>query len=224
MTLPIAAADLRKDYDEVVALHDFSFKGQAGDLVALVGHNGSGKSTFLRLAAGLLEPSGGTVTIGDAPAGSLDARAELSFVPDEPVLYDDLSVNEHIEYLGRLHGCGDWPERADGLLDALRLTDRADDLPARFSRGLRQKTSLVLGLLRPFAVLLIDEPFVGLDPSGQRALTELLVGAAGEGACVVVATHQLGFLDRATRCVGLRDGEVAFSGKVDMKKVNQLLG
>ena len=113
MTTPIAAAALRKDYDEVVALHDFTFKGRAGELVALVGHNGSGKSTFLRLAAGLLEPSGGGVTIGGAPAGSLDARAELSFVPDEPVLYDDLSVNEHIEYIGRLHGCGDWPERAE---------------------------------------------------------------------------------------------------------------
>ncbi len=224
MTTPIIAERLTKTYDELAALSEFSFTARAGDLVALVGHNGSGKSTFLRLAAGLLEPTDGQVRISGAPAGSLDARAELSFIPDEPVLYDDLSVREHIEYIGRLHGYDEWPERADDLIDALGLTARADDLPSRFSRGLRQKTSLVLGLVRPFSVLMIDEPFVGLDPAGQHALTELLIETAAAGACVIVATHQLEFLEHASRCVGLRDGEVAFSGRVDLAKVRSLLG
>ena len=224
MTTPIIAERLTKTYDELAALSDFSFTARAGELIALVGHNGSGKSTFLRLAAGLLEPTDGQVRISGAPAGSLDARAELSFIPDEPVLYDDLSVREHIEYIGRLHGYDEWPDRADDLIDALGLTTRADDLPSRFSRGLRQKTSLVLGLVRPFSVLMIDEPFVGLDPAGQHALTELLIETAAAGACVIVATHQLEFLEHASRCVGLRDGEVAFSGAVDLAKVRSLLG
>ncbi len=224
MTTPIIAERLTKTYDELAALSEFSFKAHAGDLVALVGHNGSGKSTFLRLAAGLLEPTDGQVRISGAPAGSLDARAELSFIPDEPVLYDDLSVREHVEYIGRLHGYDEWPDRADDLIDALGLTTRADDLPSRFSRGLRQKTSLVLGLVRPFSALMIDEPFVGLDPAGQHALTELLIETAAAGACVIVATHQLEFLEHASRCVGLRDGEVAFSGAVDLAKVRSLLG
>ena len=103
MTTPIIAERLTKTYDELAALNEFSLTTRAGELIALVGHNGSGKSTFLRLAAGLLEPTDGQVRIGGAPAGSLDARAELSFIPDEPVLYDDLSVREHIEYIGRLH-------------------------------------------------------------------------------------------------------------------------
>lgn len=220
----LEARQLGKQYDELVALEDFTITGHPGELIALVGHNGSGKSTFLRLAAGLLEPSEGEVNICSAPAGSLDARAELSFIPDEPVLYDDLSVNEHIEYIGRLHGVDDWPEIADELLDALNLTDRADDLPSQFSRGLRQKTSLVLGLVRPFSVLMIDEPFVGLDPAGQHALREILVETAAGGACVVVATHQLEFLDHATGCIGLRDGHVAFSGAVDLPRIHALLG
>lgn len=224
MTTPIIAERLTKTYDELAALSDFSFTARAGELIALVGHNGSGKSTFLRLAAGLLEPTDGQVRISGAPAGSLDARAELSFIPDEPVLYDDLSVREHVEYIGRLHGYDEWPDRADDLIDALGLTARADDLPSRFSRGLRQKTSLVLGLVRPFSVLAIDEPFVGLDPAGQNALTELLIETAAAGACVIVATHQLEFLEHASRCIGLRDGEVAFSGPVDLAKVRSLLG
>lgn len=220
----LVADELSKEYGGVIALADFKLSVEPGDLVALVGHNGSGKSTFLRLVAGLLEPSDGVLVVANAPAGSLKARSEVSFVPDEPVLYDDLSVNEHIEFTARLHGELDWPERADALLDLLGLTSRADDLPSRFSRGLRQKTSLVLGLVRPFSILLIDEPFVGLDPSGQTALTELLVEAASAGAAVLVATHQLSFLEHATRCVALRDGHTEFEGKVDVGRIQSLLG
>ena len=124
MTIPLIAEHLGKAYDDLDALANFNLTCKPGELIALVGHNGSGKSTFLRLAAGLLEPTEGEVRIGGAPAGSLDARAELSFIPDEPVLYDDLSVNEHIEYIGRLHGFEEWPERADALLDALGLAAR----------------------------------------------------------------------------------------------------
>lgn len=220
----LVADDLSKEYGDVVALANFKLSVEPGELIALVGHNGSGKSTFLRLVAGLLEPSDGVLVVANANAGSLKARSEVSFIPDEPVLYDDLSVNEHIEFTARLHGELDWPERADALLEVLGLAHRADDLPSRFSRGLRQKTSLVLGLVRPFSILLVDEPFVGLDPSGQAALTELLVEAASAGAAVLVATHQLSFLEYATRCVALRDGNTEFSGKVDIARIQTLLG
>ena len=147
----------------------------------------------------------------------------MSFIPDQPSLYDDLSVNEHIEYVARLHGLDGRPDTADELLELLELDGRADDLPARFSRGLRQKTSVLLGLVRPFAVLLVDEPFVGLDPSGQRTLVELVEGAVAAGAAVLLATHQLTFLDRATRCIALSDGRVAYSGPVDRAVITDLL-
>ena len=119
--MPVLVADeLTKEYGDVVALADFKLSVEPGELVALVGHNGSGKSTFLRLVAGLLEPTDGVLVVANAPAGSLKARAEVSFVPDQPVLYDDLSVNEHIEFIARLHGELDWPERADALLERAR--------------------------------------------------------------------------------------------------------
>ena len=217
------ALDCSKTYDNIAALHDVYLKVERGELVALVGANGAGKSTLLRIAAGLMEPTGGSMLIEGFPAGSLEARAAMSYIGDEPALYGDLSVNEHIEFTGRLHNLPGRPDSADELLDRFQLAGRADDLPAQFSRGLRQKTSLILGLVRPFAVLALDEPFVGLDPTGQAALSDLLCAAAEAGAAVIVATHQLAFIERATRCVMLRAGDVAYSGPADPGVIDRLL-
>ncbi len=92
------------------------------------------------------------------------------------------------------------------------LTHRADDLPSRFSRGLRQKTAILLALIRPFEVLIVDEPFVGLDPGGRDAFVELIDDASAAGATVVVATHQLEYVAQADRCVALRDGVLVYDG------------
>ena len=219
----LEAINLTKSYGERVALDDTSLRIERGELVALVGSNGAGKSTLLQLASGLLDATSGTVSIEGERAGSLEARGYLSLIPDEPSLYDDLSVNEHVEYIARLHGLDGRPESADELLDLLELSHRADDLPARFSRGLRQKTSILLGVIRPFSVLLVDEPFVGLDPSGQRAFVELVEGAAEAGAAILLATHQLAFLDSATRCIALSDGRIADDGPVDRELIAGLL-
>jgi len=214
---------LTKAYDEIVALDALSLVVQPGELVALVGGNGAGTSTFLRLAAGLLEPSDGAVWIDGFPAGSIEAREACSFIGDQPSLYGDLSVREHVEYVANVHGLGAWPAYADTLLTRLNLEERVDDLPVRFSRGLRQKSSLILGLVRPFSVLLVDEPFVGLDPSGQEALTEILVETAAGGAAVITATHQLGFLERTTRCVVLEDGVVVYDDAPDLARIAPFL-
>ena len=138
----LETTDLTKSYGERVAVDGMNLSIERGELVALVGSNGAGKSTLLQLAAGLLDPTSGSVTIEGAEAGSLTARGLVSFIPDQPSLYDDLSVNEHIEYVARLHGLDGRPDTADELLELLELDGRADDLPARFSRGLRQKTSV----------------------------------------------------------------------------------
>jgi ABC-2 type transport system ATP-binding protein len=220
----LEARGLTKDYGDLVALEPLDLTIPDGQRVVLVGHNGSGKTTLLRMASGLLEPSGGEILIVGQPAGSLDARAAVSYLPDNPVLYDDLSVLEHIEYVCRLHEAEDWQERAAGLLGEMNLTGRADDLPSRFSRGLRQKTAIVLGLIRPFSVLLVDEPFVGLDPPGRTALIDLLDDANASGATVIVATHQLDFVQKADRVVALRDGAVIYDGPPDQADVVALVG
>ena len=171
------------------------------------------------------EPTAGLVRIDGFDAGSLDARAALSYLPDNPVLYDDLSLVEHLHFIGRLHGVSgdEVDERGTALMERFNLMSRADDLPVTFSRGLRQKTSIALGLIRPFSVLLIDEPFVGLDQPGKRALTELIVDAHQLGATVIVATHALEFTEVAKRCIGLRDGELAYDGGATAEDVERLV-
>jgi ABC-2 type transport system ATP-binding protein len=219
----LAAIEVVKQYGDLLALDEVSVSIKSGELVALVGSNGAGKSTFMRLAAGLLEPTSGTVMIEGEPAGSLHARSRLSYIGDQPALYDDLSLDEHIEYVARLHGLPGRPDSADRLLEIFALTARADDLPARFSRGMRQKSALVLGLIRPLSVLVIDEPFIGLDPTGQDALVDVLVGASQDGAAVMIATHQIDFLEHADRCVALRDGEVAYDGPIVLDEIQGFL-
>jgi ABC-type multidrug transport system ATPase subunit len=220
----LKAIGATKAYADLVALAPLTLEVPAGQMLALVGHNGSGKSTFLRLAAGLLELSDGEILIDGEPAGSSHARAAVSFLPDEPVLYDDLSVREHVAYIAALHGVDLSEDELDGLIDRVELSHRADDLPARFSRGLRQKTSIALGLVRPFDVLLVDEPFVGLDASGKNALLGLLDEYNRAGAAIVVATHDPTFVERVERCVALRDGEVVHDGRATPADVLRLVG
>jgi ABC-type multidrug transport system ATPase subunit len=222
---PIFVAEkATKSYADLVALAPLDLKIKAGEAIALVGHNGSGKSTLLRLASGLLDLTSGSVTIAGVPAGTADARAAASFVPDDPVLYDDLSVREHLGYIAALHGVDVGDVEIDALLDRVGLLHRADDLPARFSRGLRQKTSIAIGLIRPFRLLLVDEPFVGLDAPGKASLLELLDEANADGAAIVVATHDPQYVERVTRCIALRDGEVIHDGKATASDVLRLVG
>jgi len=214
---------LIRRYATLVALGTIDLEIEEGEFVCLVGPNGAGKSTLLACVAGLLEPSEGEVRVGGAIAGSLPARAVTSYLGDEPVLYDDLSLEEHLEYTSRLHGLEDWERPAADLVTRLGLDERVDDLPAHFSKGMRQKTSIALGLLRPFHLLLADEPFDGLDPPSREVLTDLLTEAAASGAAVIVSTHRLDIAERASRCIALFDGRITHDGPADAATMSKLL-
>lgn len=223
-TPALEATGLTKTYDDLVALHPLDLQVAVGQSVAMIGHNGSGKSTFLRMVAGLLEPTGGELEIAGFDLADVEARATTSFLPDDPVLYDDLSLREHIEYISRLHGGDGFDDYAESLCERLGLGERIDDLPARFSRGLRQKSSIVLALVRPFSLLLVDEPFIGLDQPGKLVLLDLLDEVHEDGGASLVATHDPAYVGRVDRSVALRDGEVVFDGQAAVDQVLGLVG
>ena len=210
--MPAASARL---YDGYRALSSFDLTVAAAELVALVGPNGAGKTTFLTLAAGLLEPSSGSGR-GRRRRGRLDrGPARLSYLPDEPVFYEDLSIGEHLEYVAALHGVEEPEARIGSLLERLGLAEWRDGLAAELSHGMKQKASIALALVRPFSILLADEPFDGLDPPSRAQLFELLAEARRDGAAVVVSTHRPDVIAAASRCVAIRDGVLAYDGVPD---------
>jgi len=208
----VETVELAKRYGDAPALWPIDLHIGAGERISLIGHNGSGKTTLMRMLVGMLEPSEGTATIAGHPIGSIEARAAVSYLADQPVFYDDLTVWEHLEYIARLHGTDDWEQQAVDLVDMVGLMDRVDDLPVTFSRGLKQKAALTMAFVRPFDVMLIDEPFVGLDRLGKEALLELLALAHRDGATLVVATHELSSVKESSRLIALSSGEVTYDG------------
>jgi ABC-2 type transport system ATP-binding protein len=218
----LEVAGLSRSYGRLVGLHPFDLTLQAGECVALIGANGSGKSTAVRTIAGLLEPTEGTVRIcGHDPHDEPDAeqaRALLALVPDTPLLYDDLTVRQHLELTALAHGvAGDGAdERIDALLERLDLTARADFLPTELSRGMRQKTGLANALIRPSKVMILDEPVVGLDPPSQELLGVVLREAKAAGTAILMTTHQMYFAEGlADRAVVLAEGGIVDQGPWD---------
>jgi ABC-2 type transport system ATP-binding protein len=219
---PLVVRELSRSYGEFEALRALDFQIEAGRCTALIGHNGSGKTTAVRLIAGLLEPSGGVIEVAGVPmhphAASLEARMAIAVVPDTPMLYPDLTVGEHLELVALAHGAVDvdLSDRIDEVLARLGLGDRREARPGSLSRGMRQKVSLGCALIRPYRLLVLDEPVVGLDPSTQRTLRELLLETKRAGAAVMLTTHQLEFARGvADEAIVLADGEAVVSGLYD---------
>jgi ABC-type multidrug transport system ATPase subunit len=216
---PLEARAVSRSFGQLRALHDFSLTIAPGQCVALVGANGSGKSTAVRTLAGLLEPSEGEVRVeGHDPHREPDAeraRARMALVPDNPLLYGDLTVREHVELVTVAHGLAgsELDGRIDALLERLGLGHRSDFRPPELSRGMRQKTQLACALIRPAVLLLLDEPVVGLDPPSQALLHELLLERKTAGCAVLLTTHQLGFAEGlADRGMLLSEGEIIDAG------------
>ncbi len=208
----IEAIGIAKFYGDAPALEPLDLRVETGQRISLIGHNGSGKTTLLRMLVGMLEPSEGSATVVGHAVGSLEARTSISYLADQPVFYDDLTVWEHLEYIARLHSTENWEQQAVDLVDMVGLTPRIDDLPMTFSRGLKQKAAIAMAFVRPFDVMLIDEPFVGLDRTGREALLELLGLAHRDGATLVVATHELSSVKESSRLIALSGGRLVYDG------------
>lgn len=193
----ISVEALTKRYGDFTAVRELSFAVQPGEVLGLVGPNGAGKTSTLRCLAGIIPANSGTVRIGnvtlaDDPVG---AKRQLAFFPDEPRLFDYLTVRQHLAFVARIYGVANHEELAGPLLEELEIADKADQLPGELSRGMKQKLAIACGLLHAPRVIFFDEPLTGLDPLGIRRMKDSIRRRAQEGAAIVLSSHLLHLLE-----------------------------
>ena len=210
----VAVEDVSRYFGRRRAVSRVSFSARAGTILGLLGPNGAGKSTLLALLGTLLRPSQGRIRFGDVNVEEEGAgvRARIGVLGHDLFLYPELTALENLAFFAALYGIADAQSAARSALERAGLADRADDVVSSLSRGMRQRVALERALIQGPRLVLLDEPFTGLDDRSGAALLERLAGLRREGAAVVVATHDLdlaeGLLDEA---VFLRDGRVVES-------------
>jgi ABC-2 type transport system ATP-binding protein len=205
----IEVSGLSKSYGAVAAVDGLSFTVAPGEVLGLVGPNGAGKTTTLRSLCGIINPTAGTIRVAghDLFREGPQAKALLAFVPDEPQLFDYLTVEEHLKFVGRLYGVADAPARAPALLEELELTEKRRSLPGELSRGMKQKLAIACGLLHRPRALILDEPLTGLDPAGIKKMRATIAARAREGAAVILSSHLLNLVEElCTRLLVIRRG------------------
>jgi ABC-2 type transport system ATP-binding protein len=214
----ITVRNLTKLYGDFTAVRALSFEVAAGEVLGLVGPNGAGKTTTLRSLAGIIPPSDGTISIAghDMRTDAIAAKRALAFIPDEPHLFEYLSVEEHLRFIARLYGVADVEARMPGLLQELELGEKRRALPGELSRGMRQKLAIACGLLHDPRALILDEPLTGLDPGGMRRMRETIQTRAANGAAVILSSHLLNLVEElCDRLLVVRHGEAVALGTID---------
>lgn len=208
---------LTKTFGALTAVDDLSMHVRAGSMHGFVGANGAGKTTTMRMVVGIDAPDSGSVTIDGRAAGRA-TQGVVGYLPEERGLYPSMRVRDHLVYLGRLHGiaAADSRDRADRWLERLGLAERAGDAVEKLSLGNRQRVQLIAAMLHEPALLVLDEPFSGLDPVAVDRLTELLREVAATGVPVLFSSHQLELVERlCDSVVVLAAGRVVASGTVE---------
>lgn len=207
----LTVEQLSRHYGRRKALHRVSLTCEAGDIVGLLGPNGAGKSTLLAILATVLAPSEGRVRYGahTAASGGAALRGRIGMLGHDLFLYPELTAFENLVFFGKLYGLADAEASAASALVRAGLRDRAHDAVAGFSRGMRQRVALERALLHAPRLLLLDEPFTGLDQASTRALVDRLREVQRAGVMTVLATHDLDTVDGVlTRECILRQGRL----------------
>ena len=216
--MSIAVEHFGRTYGTFTAVDDLSFEVAAGEIVGLIGPNGAGKTTTLRSLAGILLPTKGRIRVDgfDLVTSPIEAKRRLAFMPDEPHLFEYLTVEEHLRLVARLYAVPDFERRAKTLVEELELTGKERSLPAELSRGMRQKVVIACGLVRPASVLLFDEPLTGLDPLGIRRMRQTIVARGQAGAAILVSSHLLHLVEEiCTRVIIMDRGKKIADGTVE---------
>ena len=202
--------DVARYYGRRKALSQITFTCEPGEIVGLLGPNGAGKSTLLNILATLLKPSKGTIRYGEFPdADGPGIRGRIGMLGHDLFLYPELTARENLTFFAQLYGLPDVPGRVNAALAQAGLSDRGDDLMSGFSRGMRQRIALERALLHDPTLILLDEPFTGLDQASTVALVNRLRDRQRAGCVIVLATHDLEVADGVlSRAVYLKNGRM----------------
>jgi ABC-type multidrug transport system ATPase subunit len=206
----VELAEVSRHYGRRRAVSKITFTARQGDILGLLGPNGAGKSTLLGMLATLVTPSSGTLRYGNETpsSGGPALRARIGLLAHELHLYPELSARQNLDFFARLYML-DAPTVVPRSLESAGLTERADDDVAAYSRGMRQRLALERALLHKPRLLLLDEPFTGLDDRAVTVVSNRLRALAAEGAIVILATHDLDLADGlVTRVAIVRDGRL----------------
>jgi len=210
----LSVVDLARYYGRRKALAQVNFTCRAGEIIGLLGPNGAGKSTLLNILATLISPSRGRVEYGarTAAEGGAEVRGRIGMLGHDLFLYPELTARENLVFFARLYGLTDVEAAAQASLARAGLADRGDDLVAGFSRGMRQRVALERALLHEPRLVLLDEPFTGLDQASTAALVERLRERQQAGCILVIATHDLDVADGLlSRAIYLKNGRIVGS-------------
>ena len=216
----IEVENLSKVYGWLPALHGIDFTVGRGEFVALLGPNGSGKSTLLRLLSGLSKPTGGFIRIGgwEMPREAMAMRAQIGLVAHRPLLYENLTARENLNFYGKLYAidAGERERRIKELLREVGLLKRADSLARTLSRGMQQRLSIARAIVHQPDLLLLDEPYSGLDQAAVEMLDHLLQKLQEQGRTIIMSTHQLDRIPApAGRALILSRGRISLDDRVN---------
>lgn len=201
-------------------LHDLSFSLDRGEMVALIGLNGAGKSTTLKHIIGLLEPKSGTIQINGMTLkeNRTEYRRQFAFIPETPILYEELTLREHLELTARVYGLDEqtFSRRLEFLLKEFRMEKRLNWFPAHFSKGMKQKVMIMAAFLVDTPLLIVDEPFVGLDPLAIHSLLHLMKERQKEGTGILMSTHILATAEKyCDRFILIHEGRIHAQGTLE---------
>jgi ABC-2 type transport system ATP-binding protein len=221
----IEVRDFQKSYDGTIAVAGVDLDLAAGQILGLVGPNGAGKTTTLRAMCGIIPPTRGRLLIAghsitDDP---VNTKRRLAYVPDDPRLFDTLTVWEHLEFMASAYKVPDLATLGPALLDQFELTPKRDTLAQELSRGMRQKVAICCAFLHSPMAILLDEPLTGLDPRGIREMKDAIRRRAQAGAGVIISSHLLSIVeDLCTHLFVLHRGRRVFAGP--MHEARAMLG
>jgi ABC-2 type transport system ATP-binding protein len=219
----IQVVDYHKLYRQTVAVAGISFEVQPGQILGLLGPNGAGKTTTMRAIAGIIPPTNGRLIVAghDVVADPVGAKRELAYVPDDPKLFEALTVWEHLLFMADAYRVRDWEPIAERLLEQFELIEKRGTPAQELSRGMRQKVAIACAYLHDPKAILFDEPLTGLDPRGIRTMKQSVRDRAAAGAAVIVSSHLLALVeDLCTHLLILHRGKQLFWGTAQEARAN----